>query len=82
MARKKDENQTAFSGLEELLRRDDIRDGLPVAPIQPEEKDPRAVKAGRLGGLKGGKGRAKALSATKRKSLARKASIDRWRDDS
>ena len=45
MARRKDENQTAFSTLEELLRRDAERDGIPVPPIPPEEKDPKAVKA-------------------------------------
>lgn len=80
MARKKDENQTAFSGLDELLRRDAERDGLPVPPIPPEEKDPKAVKAGRLGGLKGGKARAKKLSPTKRKAIARKAARKRWQE--
>jgi hypothetical protein len=55
MARRKDENQTAFSGLEELLRKDDIRDGIEVPEIPPEEKDPKAVRAG----MRGGKTRAK-----------------------
>jgi hypothetical protein len=78
MARRKDENQTAFSSIEELLRRDAVRDGIEVPPIPPEEKDPKAVKAGRLGGLKGGKARAKALPAKNRKEIAKKAASTRW----
>ena len=78
MARKKDENQTAFSSLEELMRRDAVRDGLDVPPIPPEEKDPKAVKARRLGGLKGVKARAKALSSRKREEIAKKAARVRW----
>ena len=79
MARKKDENQTAFSSLEELLRRDAERDGVVVPPIPPKEKDPKAVKAGKLGGLKGGKARAKSLPAKKRKEIAQKAAYIRWK---
>jgi hypothetical protein len=78
MARKKDENQTAFATLEELLRRDAVRDSLPVPSISPEEKDPKAVKAGRLGGLKGGKIRAKRLSEKRRRGIAKKAANARW----
>jgi hypothetical protein len=44
---------------------------------QPE-KNPAAVALGRLGGLKGGKARAKALTAKKRKEIARKAAEKRW----
>ena len=36
-------------------------------------KNPAAVALGRLGGLKGGKARAKALPASKRKAIAKKA---------
>jgi hypothetical protein len=79
MARRKDENQTAFSGLEELLRKDDIRDGLKVTPIPLEEKDPKAVRAGKLGGIKGGKARAKSLSYKKRINIAKKAAKTRWK---
>jgi len=43
-----------------------------------EGKDAAAVSLGRLGGLKGGAARAKALSATKRKAIARKAARARW----
>jgi len=43
------------------------------------EKNPAAVALGRLGGLKGGKARAKKLSAKKRKEIAVKAAKARWR---
>ncbi len=42
------------------------------------EKNPAAVALGRLGGLKGGKARAKSLSAKKRKEIAKKAAEKRW----
>ena len=44
---------------------------------QPE-KNPAAVALGRLGGLKGGAARAKALSAKKRSEIAKKAAAKRW----
>jgi len=79
MARKKDENEIAFSGLQELLRRDMERDGIALPPIEPEPKDPKAVKAGRLGGRKGGLARAANLSPRKRKQIAKKAAQTRWK---
>lgn len=36
------------------------------------------AKAGRLGGLKGGKARAAKLSPAKRKAIAKKAALARW----
>jgi hypothetical protein len=44
-----------------------------------KEKNPSAVALGRLGGLKGGRARAKSLSPEKRKEIAKKAAIARWR---
>jgi hypothetical protein len=44
-----------------------------------KEKNPAAVALGRLGGLKGGKARAKKLSAKKRKEIAQKAAAARWK---
>ena len=44
----------------------------------PPGKNPLAVAFGRLGASKGGKARAKALSAKKRKSIAKKAAAARW----
>lgn len=41
-------------------------------------KNKAAVENGRLGGLKGGKSRAKKLSAKKRKEIAKKAAKKRW----
>ena len=46
--------------------------------IPGHEKNPAAVALGRLGGLKGGKARAKSLSASKRKAIAKKAAAARW----
>jgi hypothetical protein len=45
----------------------------------PPAKNPAAVALGRLGGLKGGKARAKALSAKKRSEIATKAAKARWK---
>ena len=42
------------------------------------KKNPAAVALGRLGGLKGGKARAKKLSAKRRKEIAKKAAEARW----
>jgi hypothetical protein len=44
----------------------------------PNAKNPAAVTLGRLGGLKGGKARAAALSSRKRKQIAQKAAKSRW----
>ena len=44
---------------------------------EPEEPNPKA-EAGRLGGLKGGKARAKKLSAKRRSEIAKKAAQARW----
>lgn len=78
MPKRKDENEIAFTGLQEILRRDSERDGIPQEPAPKPEKVPSAVRAGRLGGLKGGKARAKALTARKRKQIAKKAAKARW----
>jgi len=42
------------------------------------EKNPAAVELGRLGGLKGGKARAKKLSKKRRSEIAKKAAKARW----
>ena len=42
-------------------------------------KDPRAVALGRLGGLKGGPARSKALTSQRRREIARRAIQARWR---
>lgn len=42
------------------------------------EKNPAAVALGRLGGLKGGKARAKKLSSKEKTAIAKKAAQARW----
>ncbi len=42
------------------------------------EKNPAAVALGRLGGLKGGKARAKKLSKKRRSEIAKNAAQSRW----
>jgi hypothetical protein len=50
-----------------------------IPKVDPDAgKNPAAVSLGRLGGLKGGAARAKALSPTKRKQIAKKAAAARW----
>jgi hypothetical protein len=46
-------------------------------PADPS-KNPAAVTLGRLGGLKGGKARADALTPEQRKEIAKKAAEKRW----
>lgn len=57
----------------------DILTGEADAPDPNKGKNPAAVELGRLGGLKGGKARAKSLSAKKRKAIATKAAKTRWK---
>jgi hypothetical protein len=49
------------------------------ALVAPPEKNPAAVALGRLGGLKGGKARAQALSKKQRSEIAKKAAASRWK---
>ncbi|PYP90117.1 MAG: histone H1 [Candidatus Angelobacter sp. Gp1-AA117] len=41
-------------------------------------KNPKAIERGRLGGKKGGRARAEALSTEKRRAIAKKAAKARW----
>lgn len=43
------------------------------------EPNPHAAALGRLGGLKGGPARARALSANRRRDIARAAALSRWK---
>lgn len=67
----KDTQQLARSVLDAI-----VPDAEPVAA--PLQKNPAAVALGRLGGLKGGKARAAALSKKKRSEIAKKAAVARW----
>ena len=65
---KGDLNQTAFAVVQA------------VTEAAPETtKNPAAVALGRLGGLRGGVARAKALSKEKRTEIARSAARARWK---
>jgi hypothetical protein len=59
---RRDINQIAASIIEQTTR----------------EKNPAAVALGRLGGLKGGKARARSLSSARRKEIAKSAAVRRW----
>ncbi len=47
-------------------------------PEPPDTRNPAAVALGKLGGAKGGKARAKALTTKQRKDIAKKAAAKRW----
>ena len=49
-------------------------------PDKDAGKNPAAVALGKLGGPKGGRARAKALSPARRTAIAKKAAITRWKD--
>jgi hypothetical protein len=57
-----------------------IKEHLDGTPLEDPNagKNPHAVALGRMGGQKGGKARAEALSATKRRAIAKKAAQTRW----
>ncbi|MGH7228575.1 MAG: hypothetical protein ACREIH_05100 [Nitrospiraceae bacterium] len=75
--RPRDVNLLARSVVEELIG--ERMDGSPLLPPKPErEKNPAAVALSRLGAAKGGNARAKALSARKRKMIAKRAANARW----
>jgi hypothetical protein len=50
-----------------------------VDDAEEDGKHPAAVELGRLGGKKGGKARAKKLTAERRKAIAKKAAAARWK---
>lgn len=50
----------------------------PAPEATPDTRNPAAVALSALGASKGGKARAKALSPTKRRSIAKKAAKARW----
>jgi hypothetical protein len=49
----------------------------PITP-PPPQKNQAAVELGRLGGKKGGKARAEALTSERRSDIAKKAAQKRW----
>lgn len=63
---RKDLNQTAFAVVQQA-----------TGEVEPP-KESAAQESGRRGGLKGGKERAKKLTAEQRSEIARKAAAKRW----
>lgn len=54
-------------------------DGKPLPEPPKDKRNPHAVALGSLGGKKGGRARAKSLSAAKRRAIAKKAAASRWK---
>jgi hypothetical protein len=54
-------------------------EGTPEPETADEGKNPAAVALGRLGGLKGGKARAKKPSKTEQSAIGKKAAAARWK---
>lgn len=54
-------------------------DGSPLPEPEPDTRNPAAVALSKLGASKGGKARARKLTAAKRKEIAKKAARARWR---
>jgi len=66
-----DVNEAAFRVVQEATGE--------AAQEAPSGKNPAAVALGRLGGAKGGKARARKLTAERRSEIARAAAKARWR---
>ena len=69
-----DPNVAAFRVMQHVIAMSEGRE----PAVETPAKNPAAVALGRLGGLKGGKARAKALSPRRRKAIAKKAARARW----
>lgn len=67
--KRRDVNQVAFDTLQQAIG---------ATPRVKPGQSTEAADLGRLGGLKGGKARALALSPAKRKEIAKKAARARW----
>jgi len=74
-----DLNQTAHSIVAQATGQ--VPRVIPESEAEPR-KNPAAVALGRLGGLKGGKARAEALSPRQRTAAAKKAAKARWGTES
>lgn len=70
--RPRDTNQLAKSIV-------DLATGQAVEVVVEDNRNVHAVELGRLGGLKGGKARAKKLSKVQRVKIAKKAARARWK---
>ena len=75
--RPRDTNQLAKRIVDIATGDEDDREPTP----EEQGKDPAAVSLGRRGGLKGGKARAKSLTAQRRSEIAKAAAKMRWSKD-
>jgi hypothetical protein len=80
----KDINETAFSVVQKATQEPEsiptvAINALSALPVPPSGKNPAAVALGRLGGLKGGKARAKKLSDDRMREIARQGAMARWK---
>ena len=66
-----DANESAFAALQHVIRE-----------TEGTAKDPIAVLLGRRGGLKGGRARAVKLTPARRRQIAKKAAVARWKSKS
>lgn len=71
--KRKDLKELAFSIVDQVTN-----DNPTETSSEEAKKNPHAVALGRLGGLKGGKARAKKLSKKRRSEIAKKAANTRW----
>ena len=71
--RPRDTNQLAWQIVQEATGQ------IPPEPEQPDTRNPAAVALSKLGASKGGKARAKNLSARQRKAIAKRAATARWK---
>lgn len=76
-AAKRDFMQVARGIVEQAIG--EQMDGSPIPAPEPDKRNPHAVALGSMGGKKGGKARAKALTVEKRRRIARKAASARWK---
>jgi hypothetical protein len=71
--RPRDPNELAYQVFQEAIGE------RPPQPDPDAGKNPAAVALGKLGGAKGGRARAAALTQRQRSDAARKAALARWR---
>jgi hypothetical protein len=71
-----DVNEIAFRTIQAVTG-----EGKKPQPPGEGEPNPTAVQRGRLGGKRGGKARARKLSKSKRKVIAKKGAAARWKTE-
>lgn len=80
--KKRDLNELAKAVVDNATDQETPADDTEEPTDKNPPKNPKAVKSGRLGGLKGGRSRANRLSAEERHRIAQNAALTRWRKSS